>query len=425
MIPLPPPGQGPIDPRAALTPPPPPGGAGAPPWVPPASGGWPMNNPNAAPPAIMQQQSAWQAMPPGGAGSQAGGPGGGFFPPGGMAPWGWGPPPGRPRGGKWRSILFAGVLCLLALSFLFNLILASGKIAETDGVDELTITKGSSSGQIAVLPLEGLVDEAMETRVERYVNRAKADDNVKAVILLIDTPGGSVISSDEIYKRIRKFKGEKNVPIVVAMRGMATSGGYYAACAADYIVAESGTLTGNIGVLLPRFNVSGLMDKWKIEENTIVSKGTPYKDAGSPFRPTTPADDAYFQEIADSAFAQFKSVVAAGRKGKIKGSLDDIANGKAYTAQQALDFGLIDEIDAVGYLDAAIAYATKQAGLTTPTVVKYQEVPPSLFERLNSIQYLGGHPQAGGVSINIDASTLHRLKTPTMMYLYEGLSQEK
>ena len=364
-------------------------------------------------------------MPPGGVGPQGGGPGAGFLPPGGMPPWGWGPPPGRPRGPKWRAIVFTLALGLLAISFLFNLILASGKIVETGNVNELPVSTGSSSERIAVLPLEGLVDEAMETRVERYVNRAKADESVKAVILLIDTPGGSVISSDEIYKRIKKFKGEKNVPIVVAMRGMATSGGYYAACAADYIVAERGTLTGNIGVLLPRFNVSGLMDKWKIEENTIVSKGTPYKDAGLPFEPTdSPKDDAYFQEIADSAFAQFKDVVATGRKGKLKGELGEIANGKAYTAQQALDLGLIDDIDSVGYLDAAIAYATKQAGITNPTVVKYQEIPPSLFDRLSSIQYLGAHPQAGGVSINIDANLLHRLKTPTMMYLYEGLSQE-
>lgn len=365
----------------------------------------------------------WPGMAPGAAGPQT--PGGGYFAPGGAPPWGWGPPPGGPRRGGWRSVVFAVVLCMLIFSFFVNLMLASGKLGESATVEEVTIAKGNSREEIAVIPLEGLVAEGMETRIERYVTRAKDDDNVKAVILLIDTPGGSVIASDEIYKRIRKFKNEKNVPIVVAMRGMATSGGYYVACAADHIIAESGTLTGNIGVLLPRFNVSELMDKWRIEENTIVSTGTPYKNAGSPFKPTSRRDDAYFQEIADSAFAQFKGVVAAGRKGRLKGELDEIANGKAYTAQQALDNGLIDEIDATGYLDAAIAYAAKQAALASPLVVKYQDVPPSLFDRLNSIQYVGGRSQDGGISINVDAGVLDRLKRPTMMYLYEGLSQEK
>jgi protease-4 len=329
------------------------------------------------------------------------------------------------RGGGWRTALFVTTLCLLIASALVNFLLVSLKVSESVGIDEIQVVKGSSRDQIAVIPLEGVIDESLEMHMERYLTRAKDDDNVKAVILLIDTPGGSVTASDEIYKRIRKFKNDKNVPIVVAMRGMATSGGYYAACAADYIVAENSTLTGNIGVLLPRYNVSSLLDKWKVEDNTIVSTGTPYKDAGSPFKPTNPRDDKYFQEIADSAFAQFKDVVAAGRKGRLKSPLDEIANGKAYTAKQALDYGLIDEIDSAGYLDAAIAYATKQATLTGPAVVKYQETPPSLIERLSSLQFLGGHPHAGGVSINLDASTINRLKTPTLMYLFNGFSQEQ
>ena len=333
------------------------------------------------------------------------------------APRPFAPAPPRRRG--WgRTIFLTLLLLLLAGSVLINFTLIFGSIGG-GGTIQTTFLPGNSNQRIAIIPLEGVIDPTLEARFERYANRATEDGSVKAIVILIDTPGGSVTASDEIYKRIKKLKNEKKVPVVVAMRGMATSGGYYAACASDYIVAERSTLTGNIGVLLPHFNLSKLLDKYGVEENTIVSTGATFKNAGSMFKPQDHDDNVYFQEIADSAFTLFKAVVSDGRKGRLHGKIDDIANGKAYTAQQALDYGLIDEIDDTGYLDAAIQYAAKTANLDKPLAVKYQEMP-SFTDFLSSSQYIGSRANKGGISVNVDASALDRLSSPQLMYMYSG-----
>ncbi|MDB5304865.1 MAG: sppA [Phycisphaerales bacterium] len=439
MIPQPPPGQGPIDPRDAFSPPTPLGGPGAGPGVP-----WQPLGPGVVMQSVGPQGGgAPGPQGPGQFGSQGPGPTGqapsgppgypppgyfqGGYPPGGMPP-GYPPqmrppgpfmppyPPARRRLGWGWGTLLVLLFILLGGSMLLNLVVLAGGGA---GGVQSTIAQGDVHQQIAVIPLEGLIDESLANKFDRFLTRAQNDKNVKAVVILIDTPGGSVTASDEAYKRIKKFKGEKNVPVVVAMRSLATSGGYYAACGADHIVAERTTLTGNIGVLLPRFNLTKLMDKLGVEEDTIVSTGAIYKNAGSMFKPDNERDIAYFQTIADSAFTQFKLVVSNGRKGKLKGTIDEIANGKAYTAQEALDNGLIDDIDDTGYLDAAIKYATSKAGLTGPMVVKYQDPPVTLFDLMAGSQSrFGRAPSANGININLDASLLDRVSSPRLMYLY-------
>jgi protease-4 len=352
----------------------------------------------------------------------------GGYPPGGGTPPGYPPqmrppgpfmppyPPARRRLGWGWGTLLVLLLILLGGSMLLNLGLIAGN---NSGGVQSTLIQGDARQQIAVVPLEGLIDESLANKFDRLLTRAQNDKNVKAVVILIDTPGGSVTASDEAYKRIKKFKMEKNVPVVVAMRSLATSGGYYAACGADHIIAERTTLTGNIGVLLPRYNLSKLMEKYGIEESTIVSTGATYKNAGSMFKPDNDRDNAYLQGIADSAFTQFKDVVKAGRQGKLKGTIDEIANGKAYTAQEARDKGLIDDIDDVGYLDAAVKYATSKAGLSGPMVVKYQDPPMTLFDLLGGSQSKFGHStSAGGINITLDASLLDRVSSPRLMYLY-------
>jgi protease-4 len=344
---------------------------------------------------------------------------------------GWGPPPGYPpnmrgpgyppprRSSLLKRVLVVFLLIALAASLLLN-VASLGLVGSNSGPVQTTVrSPGNSSEQIVVMPIEGLIDEACEARMERYLDRAQNDSDVKAVVLLIDTPGGTVTASDEIYMHIKKFKADKGVPIVVAMRGMATSGGYYTACAADYICAERTTLTGNIGVLWPRYNFSKLMDKYGVEDKTTVATGATYKDAGSPTRASTPQDEAYLQQEVDDSFAIFKKVVTDGRGTRLKGNIDDIANGKAYSGEEAHKLGLVDEIDTTGYLDAAVAYATKQASLTKPEVVLYHDPPPSLLNLL-SMKYGGGQPAAGGVTINVDPMMLDRMMSPRMMYLYRG-----
>jgi protease-4 len=306
-------------------------------------------------------------------------------------------------------LLFSGVLNLV--------LIASSLSGGGAGIQQQTIAAGGSD-KIAVIPLRGVIDTGTSTQFDRFLDLAQSDKNVKAVVIEIDTPGGTVTASDEIYNRIKAFKAKKAVPVVVSMGSLATSGGYYAACGADYVFAQPTTFTGNIGVLMPRYNFSKLMDKYGVEETTIVSTGAKFKNAGSSFRPESPEEKQYMQELADSAFTQFKTVVTQGRSSKLKGNLEDIANGKVYTANNALNLGLIDQ---VGYLSDAHAYAASTAGVSGATVVRY-ESPPSLMQILMSSKsnVSGATASGGGVNVNVDASLLRELTTPRPMYLWRG-----
>jgi protease-4 len=439
MIPQPPPGQGPIDPRGVFSPPPPPGGAA------PAAGNSPgftanavysspnpeMTNPN-------QPNPASPGYPPQGfapAGPMPGmmphpgflPPGPGFPPP----PFMFGPPPRR--GGAGRAIFMTLLVLVLLGSLALNLVLVVGMAGVAAGGGgytlESTIKAGNHDQKVAVIPLFGLVDGMASSRFDRYMTQAEKNQDVKAIVIEIDSPGGTVTGSDEIYARTRRFKAQRpSVPVIVSMGSLATSGGYYAACAGDYVFAQRTTLTGNIGVLMPRFNVAKLMEKYGVEENTVVSTGATYKNAGSMFQKETEEQRVYIQGIADHAFGQFKKVVVEGRGTKLTQPIDAIANGKVYVAEEALKLGLIDDAD--GYLEDAVAHAATQAGLREPHVFRYQD-PPTMLERILSasdsnvgVPGAGGLPGGGrvtvnnGVNINVDTAFLHELNASRPMYLH-------
>jgi protease-4 len=308
---------------------------------------------------------------------------------------------------------------------LFNVVLLGGSVmgGGGSGVRE-TVAEGSQSEKIAVVPLAGVIDSNMAREVEGYLNQAERDEHVKALIVEIDSPGGTVTASDEIYARLLRFKREKKVPVVVSMGSLATSGGYYAACAGDHIFAQQTTLTGNIGVLMPRFNFTKLMDKWGIEENTIVSEGAKYKNAGSNFSPETPEETKYLQGIADSMFTRFKDVVKQGRSAQLKKlnvKIDEVADGRAFTAIEAKANGLVDD---VGYLADAIAHAKTAAGLKDPTVFRYHR-PPTLLDLFAAQSPAGpGRANGGltinGVNVNVDRKLLDELAAPRVLYLWRG-----
>ena len=243
----------------------------------------------------------------------------------------------------------------------------------------------------------------------RYVEK---DSTVKALVLDINTPGGDAAASDEMYHRVLQFKqtekdAGRNVPVVVAMQGMATSGGYYVSCAGDYLIAEPICLTGNIGVLLPAFNVSKLVDEHGIEETTLVATttGHSFKNAGSMFKPVNAEDEAYLQGIVDGLFAQFKNAVETGRAGKLKDTEGDIFSGKAFIAQDAKTRGLIDQID---YPEKAYDYAAQLAGVTNKEVVQYTP-RVSLLDMFDSKSTLPAGKAVGTISstgVTIDSKSL-------------------
>lgn len=342
------------------------------------------------------------------------------------------PPPPPPKQGRTfagmifmtlASLIFGGSLILNVYLLVFTGIVSG---ASSTSSRQTTILEGDASQKIAVIPIAGIIMDAQAAQFERFIKMAEDDMNVKAVILAVDSPGGSVTASDEIHHRVTAFKQKRNIPVVISMGSLAASGGYYIACAGDHVIAEPTTLTGNIGVLLPSYNVAKLADKWGIEETTLHSSGADFKNAGSMFHETVPTETAYFQDIIDQAFVTFKKVVKDGRTSHtnfVAANIDQVANGKIYTAKDAMSLGLIDQ---VGYAADAYASAQTLAKLSKPQVVQYHN-PPSFLEALSSKSNVGAlHAQSGvgldasGVTVKLDWQSLQEMATPRLLYLWRG-----
>jgi len=210
-----------------------------------------------------------------------------------------------------------------------------------------------------------------ESVIER-LRRAEGDSAVKAIVLRVNSPGGGVVASDEIYHALLEI--EK--PIVVSMSELAASGGYYISCAADKIVANPTTLTGSIGVISTVPNFEELLDKIGIE--VLVIKSGPMKDTLSPYRQPTEEEIEHWQQITDEAYEQFLSIVADERDLPLE-EARDLADGRVYTGQQALALGLVDEL---GNLPEAIDLAAELGGIEgEPQIVEYG-APPTLMDIL-------------------------------------------
>ena len=234
--------------------------------------------------------------------------------------------------------------------------------------------------KVALIDLDGILINAKRggllTEGENPVSltveqldQAAGDRQVKAVLLRLNSPGGSVGASDAIYQEVRGFRQRTGKPVVAMMMDVAASGAYYIACGCDEIVAQRTTITGSIGVVMQTFDVSGTMAKLGIHSDAIVSG--PKKDAGSPLRPMTPEERRVFQDLVDTFYAQFLEVVRTGRPKLAE--LDDaalrtIADGRVYHADKALELGLIDRI---GTIREAVAAAKQRAQLDRVRVVSY------------------------------------------------------
>jgi protease-4 len=229
-------------------------------------------------------------------------------------------------------------------------------------------------GKIAVIPLSGTIAGASQAGlltssgispdlVRDYMRKAEDDGLVKAVILRIESPGGSAAASQEIANEILRFKEETGKPVVVSMGDMAASGGYYISAYADKIVANPATLTGSIGVISQLIYIEGLLEKLGLEMEII--KSGEHKDMG--VRPLTDEERQIMQDITDELYEQFVETVAEGRN-LSTATVRNLATGQLYTGEQALSLGLVDEL---GGLDKAIEVAAGLAGITTATVEEY------------------------------------------------------
>jgi protease-4 len=244
--------------------------------------------------------------------------------------------------------------------------------------EEKTI-EGKGKNKILLIDISGIITSEKKSffigsntepdivaRIKEELDKAASDKKIKAIILKINSPGGTVTSSDIIYREILKFKKKTNVFVAACLIDIATSGGYYISNAADEIIAHPTTVTGSIGVIAMKFNIKGLMDKLGVTEESIKSGDK--KDLLSPFRGITSEEQRIIQDIINSLHNQFLEVVKNGRKDISIDDLKILADGRVFTAGQALDYKLIDKI---GYLEDAIKSAKKNAGLKDARVVIY------------------------------------------------------
>jgi len=251
------------------------------------------------------------------------------------------------------------ILCLLVLAAQFS----------GEGSPELFL----SAGQIASLDLEGVISDSKDfvDELRDFGNRP----NVRSVVVRIDSPGGGVAASQEIFEAIRKFRAETKKKVVVSMASVAASGGYYVACGADRIFANPGTITGSIGVIAEWYNYGDLL-RWAKMEDVVIKSGI-FKDAGSATRPLTAEERAYFQSLIDNMYAQFVSAVAKSRNMN-EDAVRRLADGRVYTGQQAKNDGLVDEI---GTYQDAVAAAAKMAGISgTPRIVRPSKKSISILD---------------------------------------------
>jgi protease-4 len=220
----------------------------------------------------------------------------------------------------------------------------------------------SFGDRIGVVDLDGVILSPQP--VVGQLKKFGDDSSIKAIIIHVNSPGGGVAASEEIYREVKRIRDEKKKRIVVSIETVGASGAFYVASASNKIYADQGSIVGSIGVIAQWVNYGDLL-KWAKLKDVVIKTGE-FKDTGNPARDLTPAEQAYMQALIDNMFAQFIQAVADGRKMKFE-EVKTIANGKVWTGEQALSMKLIDQ---VGDFESAVADTAKSVGIKgEPTLV--------------------------------------------------------
>jgi len=263
-----------------------------------------------------------------------------------------------------RILVGLGVISVLMIFFFFILFLTGRNIGKAGRL--------AFGDKIAIVEIKGVITQS--SGIIEELDQYKEDEGVKAIVLRIDSPGGGVGPAQEIHREILKVKSKKKV--VTSMGSVAASGGYYIACASDLIIANPGTITGSIGVLMEFTNIEELFKKIGIKG--VVLKSGEHKDIGSPFREMTPEEKKIIQGVIDNVHQQFILAVAKGRK-LDQAKVAEIADGRILTGEQAKQLGLVDQI---GNLQDAIDIVAKMVGIEGKPNVLYPKKRFSLWEIL-------------------------------------------
>lgn len=246
--------------------------------------------------------------------------------------------------------------------------------------EEVELKRGGfGAGKILVLDIEGVIDggsgsdgffgsDSMVVQATEKLRKAERDDSIRAVVLRVDSPGGGVTASDVIYREVMRYKQKTKTPVYVSMLDLAASGGYYISMAGDEVYASPTTVTGSIGVIAMFPQLTGLGDKIGVSMEVVKSGAN--KDMGAPWHRMGAEERAILQSVIDEMYNKFTGIVAQNRTKLDPARVRELADGRIYTGEQALNLGLVDGLM---YLDEVIDHAAKETGGGRPRVVLYKK----------------------------------------------------
>ncbi len=293
-------------------------------------------------------------------------------------------------------------------------------VGPSPGALQESVVGGTGKDKVLLLDLSGVISSqekdglfsrpSLLAEFKEQLALAAKDSRVKAVVLRVNSPGGTVTASDILYHELQSFKAERQVPVIASIMDVGASGGYYVASAADAILAHPSTVTGSIGVIMLTMNARGLLEKVGVEANAVTSG--PRKDMGSPFRAMNAEERAIFQSVIDDFYKRFLTVVKEGRPNLSLDQIKALADGRIYSGEQAKASGLVDDI---GYLEDAVRLAREKAGLTEAKIVTYRR--PGEY-RNNIYSKVLGEPGGWAGLPALDVVSLVRGGAPQFMYLW-------
>lgn len=330
---------------------------------------------------------------------------------------------------RWIAIIVAAALIFVSigvnsLSYIFtrdfNGLFEEMRATSSSGYQENILEQGTGKDKIAVLTVDGIIqDLGNSTSIfqpsgynhQYFMNQLNGileDEQIKGVVLKVNTPGGGVVESADIYDAIRMIQEERGIPFYVSMGGMAASGGYYISAPADKIFVNHETITGSIGVIMESVNYAKLAEKYGIDFNTI--KTGPYKDIMSGSRAMTDEERAMLQEMINDSYERFVDIIEEGRN-MTEAEVKKIADGRIMNGRQAIESGLADEY---GKTSDVIAAMKEDYDLQKATVFEYST--------LDSWSSIFGVKASKLFGSNIESELIGKLlsdyNTPRMMYLY-------
>ncbi|MFS0574856.1 signal peptide peptidase SppA [Sporosarcina sp. 179-K 3D1 HS] len=329
---------------------------------------------------------------------------------------------------RWIAIVIAAALVFVSigvtsLSFLFTRDLdgfVEKMMASTTEYGETVIETGIGNEKIAVMTVDGVIQDLGDASsiflpsgynhglFLKQMNNILEDDSIKGLILKVNSPGGGVIESADIYDSIRLIQEERNIPVYVSMGGMAASGGYYISASADKIFVNRETITGSIGVIMESLNYSKLAEKYGIGFNTI--KTGPYKDIMSGAREMTEEERAMLQDMINDSYERFVDIIEEGR-GMSEADVKKVADGRIMNGRQAIEAGLADDFGKTGDVISAMK---EDHDLQDATVFEYTTKDSWLSLYGVKARNLFG----GNVESELIGKILSDYNSPRMMYLY-------